>query len=60
MIDFTKELKKFRPVLEVDNLEEEIAPGEVQDILMLLQHLFAKEEAAVAEFAKSSSKKEKE
>ena len=57
MIDFTKELKKFEPVLEVENLENEVAPGDVQDILSLLQYLFAKEEVAAADFAKQNSAK---
>jgi hypothetical protein len=60
MIDFTKELKKYEPVLEIDNLEDEVAPGDVQDIMSLLQYLFAKEEAAADFFTKKApSAKEK-
>jgi len=55
MIDFTKELKKFEPVLEVENLEKEVAPGDVQDILTLLQYLAAKEETAAVDFVKQGS-----
>jgi len=57
MIDFTKELKKFEPVLEVENLEKEVAPGDVQDILTLLQYLVAREEAAAVDFVKQGPAK---
>ena len=59
MIDFTKELKKYEPVLEVENLEKEVAPGDALDILTLLQYLFSKEESAAADFASAKPKKEK-
>ncbi|MCL2353208.1 MAG: hypothetical protein FWC69_01105 [Defluviitaleaceae bacterium] len=46
MIDFQKELKKYAPVLEIDNIEGEIAQvGDVEDIVELLQHLSAKNNA---------------
>ena len=43
MIDFQAELKKFKPVLEVEKLESEVGSGsDVKDILELLQHLAKK------------------
>ena len=41
MIDFQKELAKYEPVLEIDQLEE-MAEEDNKDILELLQYLFAK------------------
>ena len=41
MIDFMAELKKFKPVLEVEKLEGETG-NDVKDILELLQHLSQK------------------
>jgi len=43
MIDFKKELEKFEPVLEIDNLEEGVADGDAKDMLELLQYLFARQ-----------------
>ena len=44
MIDFQKELKKYTPVLEIENIEDEIAQvGDVEDIVELLQHLITKD-----------------
>ena len=38
MIDFQEELKKFKPVLEVEDLEG-AAANEIKDMLEILQHL---------------------
>jgi len=42
MIDFDEELKRYKPVLEVDELQERVGGNDVKDILELLQHLSAK------------------
>lgn len=42
MLDFKEELKKFAPLLEVDDVRDEEDLGDVQDILELLQHLSGK------------------
>ena len=42
MVDFKDELKKFSPLLEVDNLNDDEDLSDVQDILELLQHLSGK------------------
>lgn len=39
MINFKEELGKYQPVLELDNIEDAIHSGEVQDMLDILQHL---------------------
>lgn len=39
MINFKEELSKYQPVLEVDQIEDAIHSGEVQDILDILQHI---------------------
>ncbi len=39
MINFKEELAKYQPVLEVENIEDAIHSGEVQDILDILQHI---------------------
>ena len=43
MIDFDEELKRYRPVLEVDELQDRVGNNnDVKDILELLQYLSAK------------------
>ena len=42
MIDFNEELRKFKPVLEVEELEEDAMATDVKDMLELLQYLSAK------------------
>lgn len=42
MIDFNEELKKFKPVLEVDELQDGVNGNDVKDMLELLQHLSQK------------------
>jgi len=44
MIDFYEELKKFKPVLEVEGLQDEVGGADVKDMLELLQHLSKKTE----------------
>lgn len=39
VINFKEELSKYQPVLEVDQIEDAIHSGEVQDILDILQHI---------------------
>ena len=39
MIDFKEEVKKFRPVLENDDLEREINAADATDIVRLLQYM---------------------
>jgi len=46
MIEFKKELKKYEPVLEIEDIEEDVADDGTQDILELLQYL-AKERPKV-------------
>ncbi|MDR2167736.1 MAG: hypothetical protein LBE35_07810 [Clostridiales bacterium] len=41
MIEFAKELKKFEPVLEIENFDEDIAESDARDVMELLQYLFA-------------------
>jgi len=42
MIDFQEELKKFKPVLEVEELQEGSVGGDVKDMIEILQHLSQK------------------
>jgi len=42
MINFDEELKKYKPVLEVDDLQEGVNGTDIKDILELLQYLSAK------------------
>lgn len=37
MIQFEKELEKFRPILEVANIEENIENEEIKDIIDLIK-----------------------
>ncbi len=39
MIDFKEELLKYQPILELDNIEDAIHSGEMQDMLDILQHI---------------------
>ncbi len=39
MINFREELQKYKPSLEVDEIEESIHSDEIQDMLDLLQHI---------------------
>lgn len=39
MINFKEEILKYEPILEIDNIEEEIHKNELQDIYDLLLRL---------------------
>ncbi|NLK21584.1 MAG: hypothetical protein GX308_05780 [Epulopiscium sp.] len=39
MIDFKEELRKFKPALEVDGIEEVIKSNEIKDMIDLLTHI---------------------
>ena len=45
MIDFQEELKKFKPVLEIEELQDGAANNDVEDMIELLQHLSRKNAA---------------
>ena len=42
MINFEEELKKYKPVLEVDDLQDGVGGNDVKDIMELLQYLTTK------------------
>lgn len=48
MIDFNEELKKYKPVLEVDDLEENVMGNDMEDIIEILKQLSAGQEAPKA------------
>lgn len=39
MIDFKTELKKYQPILEVEEIEDAVHNDEMSDIVDLLQHI---------------------
>ena len=39
MIDLKEELKKYEPILEVDNIEQSIKSEEIKDVMDLLQYI---------------------
>ena len=39
MIDFKEEVKKFRPILENEDLEREINAADAADVVKLLQYM---------------------
>jgi len=41
MIDFVEELKTYEPVLDIEELDENLAEGDARDVMELLQYLFA-------------------
>lgn len=44
MIDFKLELKKYKPILEIDSIEASVNNGnEIKDIIDLLSHIANKE-----------------
>ena len=49
MINFEEELQKYKPVLEVDDLQDKVGGNDIKDILELLQHLSAKVSAPAPE-----------
>jgi len=42
MINFDEELMKYKPVLEVDDLQDVVSGNDIKDILELLQYLSGK------------------
>jgi len=42
MIDFKEELAKYKPALDVDDLQEDLQLGEMQDVLDWLQRTTGK------------------
>ncbi|MCL2618860.1 MAG: hypothetical protein FWD98_07400 [Defluviitaleaceae bacterium] len=42
MLDFKEELKKFKPVLGMDDVEKSIKSDEVKDVMDLLQYISTK------------------
>ena len=39
MFDFKEELKKYHPVLELDDIESTLQQSQMQDLLDIVQHL---------------------
>lgn len=39
MIDFKSELNKFKPILEIDDVEDTIRNDEIQDVMDLLKQI---------------------
>jgi len=60
MINFDEELKKYKPVLEVDDLQDGMGGNDVKDILELLQYLSTKAGAAKSGMAPSTPAKERD
>ena len=44
MIDFEQELKKFKPSLEVGDMEQSIYESEMQDIMDIMQQVTQKKD----------------
>jgi len=38
-VDFKTELKKYQPLVEIDEVEEKINAEEIQDVIDLLQYM---------------------
>ena len=39
MIKFEEEIKKFKPSLEVDNIESDVQGNQIEDLLDILRHI---------------------
>ena len=39
MFDFNEELKKYQPILELDDIESTLQQSQMQDLLDIVQHL---------------------
>lgn len=39
MFDFKEELKKYQPILELDDIESNLQQSQMQDLLDIVQHL---------------------
>lgn len=42
MIDFEKELESFEPIAEIDDIEDEIAKDDLEDVLDILKAISEK------------------
>lgn len=42
MINFKDEIKKYEPILEVDDIEDAVHGNELKDLLDILQHISEK------------------
>ena len=49
MIDFKEEMNKYKPVLSVDDVENEVNGDEIKDVLDLLQYIIKQETNSVTE-----------
>lgn len=43
MLNFQEELKKYHPLTELNNIEEELHTSQMQDLLDLLQYIATKD-----------------
>lgn len=43
MINFNEEIKKYKPILEIQGLEKSIREDEMADMLEILQHIARKD-----------------
>lgn len=59
MFDFKKEVNRFKPMTEIDNLESAMLGSEVQDIMDLLR-LYTQEKPAKDNASKDQASKKKE
>lgn len=46
MFDFREELKRFQPILEIDEIEGTLHPSQMQDLLDILQHIAKEKKSA--------------
>jgi len=42
MIDFDEELKKYQPILEIDQVEDSVHTDEIEDIIDMVKHIVKK------------------
>ncbi|MCL2461783.1 MAG: hypothetical protein FWF44_03895 [Defluviitaleaceae bacterium] len=42
MIDFKEEIQKYKPVMEIDEVEAAIQSDEIKDVMDLLQYIIRK------------------
>lgn len=43
MLNFNEELEKYKPILEIDHLEEQIATEDLSDVIDLIKERMASE-----------------
>lgn len=39
MLNFKEELKKYQPLMELDDIQSALQPSQMQDLLDILQHI---------------------